>query len=149
MVRLQLVVILLVVIICGCVPVDVPELECQTTLGEFAALTQDLEIPLHLQYENAQKNGSEFDVNQYFTVLTHLSAEDGYVLDYVYFNDGFASWPVIYSRRSEVAPYSTHSEYESDTELDEYHYKHMDHIAADGSPAGYLEWVLLAMSNAE
>ena len=47
---------------------------CQATLDEFAALTQGLEIPAHLQEEDAEKTGEEFDVNQYFTVLTHLAA---------------------------------------------------------------------------
>jgi hypothetical protein len=144
MVRLLIAVSLLCLSTYSCVPVEVASLDCQSTLDAFVVLTKDLEIPSNLLEKNAQKNGSEFDVNQYFTVLTHLSIEDGYVLDYVYFNDGFASWPVLYSRLSEDEPFKTHSEYEKKSEPGEYRYKFMDHVVAEGSKEGYLEWVLLA-----
>ena len=34
--------------------------------------------------ESLEAAGERFDANEYFTVLTHLALEDGYVLDYVY-----------------------------------------------------------------
>ena len=40
-----------------------------------------------------------FDINRYFTVLTHLVLEDGYVLDYVYFAPGGDGAPYLYARR--------------------------------------------------
>ena len=38
--------------------------------------------------ENLDSAGEKFDINDYFQTLTHLSVEDGYVLDYVYFAPG-------------------------------------------------------------
>jgi hypothetical protein len=38
--------------------------------------------------ESLEAAGERFDTNEYFTALTHLALEDGYVLDYVYFAPG-------------------------------------------------------------
>jgi len=40
-------------------------------------------LPHHLLDTGIQR-GDEFDANGYFTVLNHISMQDGYVPDYVY-----------------------------------------------------------------
>jgi hypothetical protein len=131
---------LLILLLAGCVPTRIPLPGCQATLDEFAALTQGLEIPAHLQEADAEKTGEEFDVHQYFTVLTHLSVEASYVLDYVYFYDSSDGWPIIYDR-----PYVNHSEYSEENALGESHNEYLGHVETDGSAEGYFEWVVLAI----
>lgn len=123
----------------------IPSPSCQAALDEFAALTQGLEIPAHLQEADAGKSGEEFDINQYFTVLTHLSVETGYVLDYVYFYDSGDSWPIIYARQKEEGPYANHSQYLEENALGEPDNEYLEHVETDGSAEGYFEWVLLAV----
>lgn len=136
---------LLILFLAGCAPTRIPSPSCQATLDEFAALTQGLEIPAHLQEVDAKKTGEEFDVNQYFTVLTHLSVEDSYVLDYVYFYDSGDSWPVIYARQKEEEPYANLSEYLEENAPGESHNEYLEHVETDGSAEGYFEWVVLAI----
>jgi uncharacterized protein YjbI with pentapeptide repeats len=45
------------------------------------------------------REGQCFDVNQYFSILNHLSIEPGYTLDYALNNDGIGAQPCIYARR--------------------------------------------------
>lgn len=145
---------LLLLFLTGCPPVQptttkIPSPSCQATLDEFAALTQGLEIPAHLQEEDAVKTGEAFDVNQYFTVLTHLSVEAGYVLDYVYFYNSGDSWPVIYARKQGEPPYANYSAYLEENGLGESYNEYMTHIETDGSDEGYLEWALLAIQGGQ
>ena len=60
---------------------------------------------------NSEKSGGEFDVNNYFPVLKHLSMEKGYVLDYVYTNDGSGGLPILFTRAKEQVPFSIFDEY--------------------------------------
>jgi hypothetical protein len=126
-------------------PTRIPAAGCQAAVDAFAALTQGLEIPAHLQEEDAGKRGEEFDVNQYFTVLTHLALETGYLLDYVTFYDSGDSWPVIYARQKEEEPYANHSAYVAENVPGEPTHDYLEHVVTDGSAAGYFEWVLLAI----
>jgi len=136
---------LLLLILVGCAPTGIRSPRCQATLDEFSALIQGLEIPVHLQEVDAAKTGEEFDVNQYFTVLTHLSVEAGHVLDYVYFYDSGDSWPVIYARQKEEEPYANHSAYLEEIAPGESHNEYLKHVETDGSAEGYFEWVVLAI----
>ncbi len=105
------------------------------------ALTQGLRIPDHLRQEDAVKTGEEFDANEYFTVLTHLSPEPGYVLDYVYHQDPLGSRPVIYARREEESPYEAYVKlYKA---VDDPFGKYLEHIQVDDTAQGFFEWVVL------
>lgn len=118
-----------------------PTIRCQETVAEMEALTQGLRIPDHLHQENPEKTGEEFDVNVYFNVLTHLSPEPGYVLDYVYRQDPLGSRPVIYARREEESPYKTYVKlYKA---VDDPFGKYLEHIQVDGTAQGFFEWVVL------
>jgi hypothetical protein len=92
--------------------------------------------------ESLEAAGERFDVNQYFEVLTHLSPEDGYVLDYVYFAPGGDGFPYLYTRRASEPELATYSAFK-DTDPENY----LDHIQADGTPEGYFELALLSISS--
>ena len=62
--------------------------ECANLVSAVADL-QAGDVPEQL-FNTGLKDGSELDVNQYFSVLPHLSMQEGYTLDYVYQNDGMA-----------------------------------------------------------
>jgi len=90
--------------------------------------------------ENLEQAGEKFDVNEYFTILTHLALEDGYGLDYVYFSPGGDGFPNIYAKLEENPPFATHSEYE-DAGFENY----LSHIQVDGTPESYFELALLSI----
>ena len=85
--------------------------------------------------------GERFDVNEYFTVLTHLSLEDGYVLDYVYFAPGGGDGaPYLYARPEGEPAFANYSEYKS-AGAENY----LNHIQVDGTAEGYYELALLSV----
>ncbi len=71
----------------------------------------DGSFPDHFGAYEAKRDGTEFDVNLYFTVLKHLSPPEGYVLDYVYFRC-LGGMPVLYWRKQNAARFSTYGEYD-------------------------------------
>ena len=90
--------------------------------------------------ESLEAAGERFDVNEYFTVLTHLAPEDGYVLDYVYFAPGGDGAPYMYARREGEPPFANYSEYEK-AEVENY----LNHIQVDGTAEGYYELAVLSV----
>jgi len=66
---------------------------------------QPLNIPGNLTQDTSYKTGDEFNVNDYFPVLTHLSMESGYVLDYVYYCSDEAGSPILYARQKKQMPF--------------------------------------------
>jgi hypothetical protein len=111
----------------------------QATVDDMAALTGGLEFPEHFQQENAARTGEEFDPNEYFAVLTHLSMEPGYALDYVYHFDGMGGFPILYVRPADQPRYETAAEYEQAAVEDDY----LNHVQTDGTPEGFFELALL------
>jgi hypothetical protein len=119
---------------------------------------QPYEVPEHLQEENCSKNGTEFDVNEYFTVLNNLSMENGYVIDYVYLFDHMGGHPVLYVRKDSQQPYSNYEEY-SDGMLGNVSIGEVystvtplwnedsglfeDKIHVDGSEEGFFQYIVL------
>jgi hypothetical protein len=126
-----------------------PTVAWQDTLDEMAALTHPhrLAVPEHLEQADAEKTGEEFDVNEYFTVLTHISPETGYVLDYVYHYDSFAGGPLMYARQEEEPGYATFSEYEEAVgdPFGEARGEYLEHVQVDGTAEGFFELVVLAI----
>lgn len=90
-----------------------------------------------------------FDVNDYFSVLTHLSMEPGYTLDYVYDYGFLAGEPILYARPVNQAPYETYSafaesEYPDDfPDIQKLRHDFTAHIQADDTPEGFLELLAL------
>jgi len=90
--------------------------------------------------ESLEAAGRRFDVSEYFTVLTHLAPEDGYVLDYVYFAPGGDGAPYLYARREGEPGLATYSEYEK-AGVESY----LSHIQVDGTAQGYYELAVLSI----
>jgi hypothetical protein len=108
-------------------PTPDPSLDWASPIQTAAALQPD-EIPDHLLQATPQPQATDFDPNQYFTAFTHLSMEQGYVLDYNYQYDGMGGWPYLFARlegndtveAGEALPY-------------------LEHVQTDGSEMGYYE----------
>jgi hypothetical protein len=91
-----------------------------------------------------------FDVNEYFTVLTHLSIEPGYVLEYLYHSSGSDAQPYLYVRKIDSPPYSTFAEliqtYNDGAYIDptkKHSYDYLAYIRTDGTEEAFFDYVLL------
>lgn len=117
---------------------------CPTTVAGMSMLTQNLVIPSNFDTWNDSKIvrlGNEFDVNQYFTILTKLSMEPGYTLDYVYSGMLGNGSPTLYARNIDAERLTTFSEYEqaisgSGTEV-EFFWSHLGDIMNDNTPVDF------------
>ena len=97
------------------------------------------EFPEHLRQDNSSKNGTEFNINEYFKVLPNLSMEEGYVLDWVYDYNGSGGQPIIYARAESQKPYANYEEYAMDEQSGAFE----DKIRIDGTEEGFFEYVVL------
>jgi hypothetical protein len=111
--------------------------ECADLVAAVASL-QAGDVPEQL-FNTGIKDGSEFDVDQYFSVLTHLSMREGYALDYVYQNDGMGGYPLLYARPVDQTPYASLSDIPANTELPDYH----EYLEIDDTEHGYFEYVVM------
>ncbi len=91
--------------------VDVDTKAFQKTIADLSRLVESLELPKHLEKEDAVRENSDFDINSYFKILTHLSMEENYVLDYAYYSNFLGGEPYIYARKKESKPFGSYSEY--------------------------------------
>lgn len=98
------------------------------------------EVPQSLM-ETGIKTGGEFDVNDYFKVLTHISMQDGYSLDYVYRVDGLGSFPYLYARPVDQEPYASMEDVPENTELGNFR----DHLKIEDVEQGYFEYAVMDM----
>jgi hypothetical protein len=114
---------------------------CGENLKAMQALTGGLELPASFRTKNPVKNGGEFDVMQYFTVLDHLSMQPGYVMDYIYHYDGLGGYPRLYAHPVDQAPFVTEAELDAGGDKPNY----LDFVQTDDSPEGYFQYVLLAI----
>jgi len=129
-------------------PLQIDQLE-----ADMAQMTSLLGIagpvPQYLQQADARKNGSEFDVNQFFTVLEHLSMQSGYALDYVYRFDGMGGYPVLYPRPLNQVPYGSYADLEAfwqsenPTASKGQYDRYLEFVQLDGMPEGFFQLVVL------
>ena len=121
---------------------------------EAVAKVQPSGIPDHfIPEEPAQtpRAADDWDVNAYFGVLTHLSVEPGYVIDYFYSYDGMGGHPFVYARPADKAPYASFEEYLADVPggapdsatQSEYADEYLDHIVIDDTREGYFQFATL------
>jgi hypothetical protein len=101
------------------------------------------ELPEHLRRQDAVKEPADMDVQRYFTVLTHVRMEEGYVLDYVYHYDGLGGFPVLYARKKDAPPFAAEKDLNAAPEKKDLT-DWMRHVLADGTPEGWLELTLLS-----
>ena len=110
---------------------------CAEIVSAMADL-QSGEIPQHL-LDTGKKQGNEFDVNQYFNVLTHLAMRAGYALDYVYQNDSLGGFPLLYVRQADHAPYASLADVPENVQLSDFH----EYVEVEDVERGYFEYVVL------
>jgi hypothetical protein len=96
------------------------------------------DIPEQL-FNTGIKQGGEFDANQYFSVLTHISMQEGYALDYVYENDGMGGYPLLYVRPVDEEPYASITDIPENRELPDYH----EYLNVEDAEQGYFEYVVM------
>jgi hypothetical protein len=105
------------------------------------------EEPGKLEALNAAK--PRLDVNAYFTVLKHLSMEEGYVLDYHFVPRDMDARPYGYARRSSDQPLAGLVDYEKlvgDAQgWQRRQVAFLNRVKHDGTPQGCLEYVALAI----
>jgi hypothetical protein len=111
--------------------------ECSDLVSGLAAL-QAGDIPEHLS-NSGIKNGNELDVNQYFSVLTHLSMQEGYALDYVYQNDDLGGYPLLYARPADLTPYTSIADVPEPMQTSDFR----DYVQIRDVEQGYFEYVVL------
>jgi hypothetical protein len=118
----------------------------QGLVDAMSTLIAPLAVPDHLQAENAEKRGDEFDANAFFTVLDRLSPQSGHVLDYVYCYDFMGGYPMLYVRPEGATPYRTCSEHANaldDAAGSGDRYDYLEEIQVDGTAEGFFQLALL------
>lgn len=91
------------------------------------------------------KNEDWFDVSECFTVLGGLSPEQGSVLDYVYWYNGGAGQPILYSRQAQTPAFRTFSELQQevgDVDFRQIRRLYLDHLVIDGTEEGYFDFAI-------
>jgi hypothetical protein len=114
-----------------------PSADWQSTVDELSVLQDNLKIPEHFMEENAARTGEEFDVNEYFDILDHLSMESGYVLDYVYCYDGMGGFPRLYARLEDQPQLLKCGDFRGDRG------DYLAHIQTDDTEEGFFQFILL------
>jgi hypothetical protein len=127
----------------------------QTVVDAFAS-SQPGGTPDHFENGETARQDGDFDVNSYFGVLTHLSVEPGWVLDYVYDYNGMGGRPVIYARLDEEPPFASYEEYEAaiataapGTGAGSSGPDYLAHVQADDTPESYFEWAVLRIMGSQ
>ena len=118
------------------------DLGCHEAIASVGELRSGLSMPSYFREENPSKQGGEFDPNLYFEAFTHLSMKDGYVLDYVYHQDGMGGYPLLYARPVEQSPYANEAEYKAAvTDAPDY----LSFVKPQENPEGYFEFAAFAI----
>ena len=130
---------------CGSPTPVAPAICKQSTIDALSALHRDLELPDYLIEGGARQRAGEFDANETFSVLSHVSMEPGYVLDYVYFSEFAGGEPLLYARPVDQAAHLTYAEFYTATGItinspqrDDY----LEHVRVDGTMEGFFELAL-------
>lgn len=110
---------------------------CRDVVSAVSSV-QPGEVPQHL-FDTGVKQGDEFDANQYFDVLTHISMREGYTLDYLYQNDGLGGYPLLYPRPVDQGPYASITDIPENTELPDFR----EHMNVEDVEQGYFEYVVM------
>lgn len=137
--------LLLLLAACGTPTPTKPSICKQGAIDALAALHDNLEFPGYLADGEPRRPGQEFDVNDTFSVLSRLSVEPGYVLDYAYYSEFLGGQPVLYARPVDQAPYLTYAELVTATNTAAVSSRpgsYLDYLRVDGTAEGFFELAL-------
>ena len=128
--------------------------QCRSVVDGLYGLKKELGLPDHFMSEDPFRQETDFNPNQYFQVLTHLSMAPGFQLDYVYFSDELGGLPLVYARKNTAAPYQSYAELLSDYDEEitgersygelKHKYDYLEYIRIDQETESYFEFVTLA-----
>ncbi len=111
--------------------------DCIATVSAIENI-QPEKIPNDLR-KTGIKQGDEFDANQYFGVLNHVSMREGYILDYVYHIDDLGAFPMLYARPMDQTPYVSAEGVSADTKLPDFR----EYVVLEDIEQGYFEYAVL------
>jgi hypothetical protein len=117
----------------------------QSTVNQLLTLVHKYPLPDHLRHDGV-KTPDDFDVNEYFSVLKHISMKPGYVLDYAYYNSGTEGEPVLYVRKADQPTYQNYSEYSAAViagEVEQGKYSYIKGVNVDNTEMVFFELVVL------
>lgn len=144
--------LLLFLAACGAPTPAGPSICEQSTIDALAALHDNLEFPDYLADGEARRPDQEFDVNDTFSVLSRLSVEPGYVLDYAYYSEFLGGQPVFYARPIDQAPYLTYAELVTATNTAAVSSRpgsYFDYLRVDGTAEGFFELALFHLMGSQ
>ena len=116
------------------------DLGCHEVTSAIEKMHDNLTLPPYFSERNATKHGGEFDANRIFDALSHLKMKDGFVLDYVYHQDGMGGYPVLYARPLDQHPYTNEAEYDAAPKQPDY----LAFVIPQDNSEGYFEYVVFA-----
>ncbi len=135
--------ILLPTLACRLTPAEpADDLGCTEDVAAMLTLLGGLAIPDNFIAEEPIRTGDEFDPNQFFTVLGHLSMASGYTLDYIYHRDGLGAYPMLYARPVDQARYTTEAEFSAAGEDPA---TYLEYVQVDDTDEGYFQFVVFAL----
>ena len=111
--------------------------DCMNIVDSISNI-QPADVPQQLM-DTGIKTGDEFDANEYFSALSHVSMQEGYVLDYVYPVESLGSSPVLYARPEDQPAYASMEDIPENMELPDFR----DHMVVDDTAQGYFEYVAM------
>jgi hypothetical protein len=88
--------------------------------------------------ETGIKQGGEFNANDYFKVLTRISMQEGYSLDYVYQVDGLGAYPILYALPDGQTPFASMTDVPENAKLE-----FTNHLKVEDAEQGYFERVVM------
>ena len=101
---------------------------------------QPAKAPDHLATHDGQRTSDDFDISEYFTILTNISVKEGYTLDYVYHFDGSAGYPVFYIRELSQEPYPDDDDLYNDIGLTSAYQNHDEELQQSIESGETLNW---------
>jgi hypothetical protein len=111
--------------------------DCANIISAVAEM-QSVDVPQSLM-DTGVKQGGEFDPNDYFKALNHISMRDGYALDYVYPVDFLGSFPLLYPRPVDQEPYPSAADVPEGVRLGNFR----DQLEIEDVEQGYFEYVVM------
>jgi hypothetical protein len=115
----------------------------QQTIYKVQALPSRYPVDFMSVVESPRLDGW-FDPNEYFSVLKHLSMDNGKVLDYYYYSDGMGGGPILYVRKADTSPAGSLNEFkENYYSFYDDSRSYLNHVRADDTEESYFQFVVL------
>lgn len=123
----------------------------QNTVDAMRSLINGYSLPREYRTVDSARLEGWFDVNAYFSVLSHLSMQPGYTLDYVYHGRQYEGHPYMYARRVDSKPFSSLKELTQSSNTDMLKnpysrpgdYDYLSYIQTDNTKESFFQYAVL------